>query len=340
MEMCHIKDCAARAVTDSAEDTSGQTRQLHKAGRHQLTHQHSCRIPWTLCHCRTGRHAERIATAREEVWQSLPPAFCKCGRRRKTGAKCAVHKDENCFPLDPTWAQDVCVKREMSLSCPLYQAVMWPLCNNNTLVQQARLLARRPSLHRKFTKIYACSHVSIFRLVQSIILVSRDIHSHTSPLPFARWTRLAQLSTHAKHWSQSVESLASQCFRSSVTRIHIGLDWWHRYKFPKYQNFEWIGSSCECVSSCGSHLVSLPLSVLCCCLLSRVSRMIVQFLPIWLVRKSTLLTVHQEHTILILHWTRQQSFVLDILPRSFRRELWTSTYVGLESIFSKRRLLV
>ena len=30
--MCHIKDCAARAEKDGAEDTSGQTRQLHKAG--------------------------------------------------------------------------------------------------------------------------------------------------------------------------------------------------------------------------------------------------------------------------------------------------------------------
>ena len=59
-------------------------------------------------------------------------------------------------------------------------------------------------------------------------------------------------------------------------------------------------------------LFSLPLRVLCCCLLSRVSGMIVQFLSVWLVRKSTQLTVHQEHTFLILHWTRQQSLVLDI----------------------------
>ena len=28
--------------------------------------------------------------------------FCKSGKRRKTGAKCAVHKDENCFLSDPT----------------------------------------------------------------------------------------------------------------------------------------------------------------------------------------------------------------------------------------------
>ena len=52
--------------------------------------------------------------------------------------------------------------------------------------------------------------------------------------------------------------------------------------------------------------------LLCCCLLSRVSGMIVQFLSVWLVRKSTQLTVHQEHTFLILHWTKQQSPVLDI----------------------------
>ena len=31
-------------------------------------------------------------------------------------------------------------------------------------------------------QIYACSHVSIVRLVQSIILVSSDFHSHSSPL--------------------------------------------------------------------------------------------------------------------------------------------------------------
>ena len=34
----------------------------------------------------------------------------------------------------------------------------------------------------KFPKIYACSHVSIFQFVQSIMLVSRDFHCHSSPL--------------------------------------------------------------------------------------------------------------------------------------------------------------
>ena len=40
--------------------------------------------------------------------------------------------------------------------------------------------------------------------------------------------------------------------------------------------------------------------VLCCCLLSRVSGMIVQSLSGSLVRKSTQLTVHPTHTVLIL----------------------------------------
>ena len=81
-------------------------------------------------------------------------------------------------------------------------------------------------------------------------------------------------------------------------------------KVSEIPNLDWIRISCECASSCDLLLVSLPLRVLCCCLLSRVSGMTVQFLSVWLVRKSTQLTVHQEHTFLILHWTRQQS--LDI----------------------------
>ena len=82
--MCHIKDCAARAGTDRAEDTSRKTRQLQKAGRHQLTHQFSCRKPWTLSHCRTGWLSRRtycncqggshtVASARD------PGAMCHLG---------------------------------------------------------------------------------------------------------------------------------------------------------------------------------------------------------------------------------------------------------------------
>ena len=44
-------------------------------------------------------------------------------------------------------------------------------------IREASLVALRKS-----SQIYACSHVSIVRLVQSIIPVSRDSHCHSSPL--------------------------------------------------------------------------------------------------------------------------------------------------------------
>ena len=58
-------------------------------------------------------------------------------------------------------------------------------------IREASLVALK-----KFPKIYACSHVSIVRLDQSITLVSRDFHlSFVATVPFATWTRVAQLCT-------------------------------------------------------------------------------------------------------------------------------------------------
>ena len=50
----------------------------------------------------------------------------------------------------------------------------------------------------------------------------------------------------------------------------------------------------------------------CACCAAVCSRVYQEMIVVWLVRKSTQLTVHQEHTFLILHWIRQQSPVLDI----------------------------
>ena len=58
-------------------------------------------------------------------------------------------------------------------------------------IREASLVALR-----KFSQMYACSHVSIVRLVQSIILVSRYFQSLVATVPFARRTRLAQLSQY------------------------------------------------------------------------------------------------------------------------------------------------
>ena len=72
------------------------------------------------------------------------------------------------------------------------------------------------------------------------------------------------------------------------------------------------------VSSCGLLLVSLPLLVRCCCLLSRESGMIVQSLSWWLARKSYQRTVHQEQTITTRHGKGNNSLSLHSLVKRNR----------------------
>ena len=124
--------------------------------------------------------------------------------------------------------------------CHVYCIRLWcdQLCNNIT-----RVSTSTPPRVARLCQIREASLVALrkfsknLRLLTCVDRSTRPIH-HThiqrfpellvATVPFARWTCLAQLSTHAKHWSQSVESLTSQCLRPDVTRIHIGLDWWHR----------------------------------------------------------------------------------------------------------------
>ena len=174
-------------------------------------------------------------------------------------------------------------------------------------IREASLVALK-----KISKIYACSHVSTIRLVQSILLVSMYFHSHSSPLyhlpgELVSLSSVPIPSTDLNLWNLSRPSASFRCHTDS-----------HRswlmtsLKVSEIPNLEWIRISCECVSSYDLLLVSLPLRVLFCCLLSRVSGMIIQFLSKWLARKSTQLTMHQEQTFLILHWIRQLSLVRDI----------------------------
>ena len=141
-------------------------------------------------------------------------------------------------------------------------------------IREASLVALR-----KISQIYACSHVSIVRLAKSVIFLYRDFHMHSSPL---------------YHLPGELVSL------SSVPMPSIDLNLWNRsrpsafvpmslgftsvkmtsLKVSEIPNLEWVRISCERVSSCDLLLVSLPLRVLCCCLLSRVSRMIVQSLSV------------------------------------------------------------
>ena len=47
------------------------------------------------------------------------------GKRRKTGAKCAVHKDENCFSMrSDLSSRRLCAEKYVTAMCLLYQAVM------------------------------------------------------------------------------------------------------------------------------------------------------------------------------------------------------------------------
>ena len=126
----------------------------------------------------------------------------------------------------------------------------------------------------KISKIYACSHVSIVRLVQSIILVSRDFHCHSSPL-FHLPGELVSLSSVPM---PSIDiNLWNLSRPSAFVPISLGFTSLEVSEIP---NLECLGISCECVSSYDLLLVSLPLGVLCCCLLSRVSGMIVQSLSV------------------------------------------------------------
>ena len=143
-------------------------------------------------------------------------------------------------------------------------------------IREASLVALRKFLSQK---IYACSHVSIVRLVQSTIPAFSDSHSHSSPL---------------YHLPSELVSL------SSVPMPSIDLDLWNLSRpsasvpmslgftsvltddiAKSFQNTKSLNEkkmSCESASSYDSLLVSLPPRVLCCCLLSRVSGMIVQSL--------------------------------------------------------------
>ena len=117
--------------------------------------------------------------------------FCKSGKRRKTGAKCAVHKDENCFLLGSDLSsRRLCGERNVTVMCTVTGCDVTIVQQHNTgststPPRVARLCQIRESslvALRKISKIYSCSHVSIVRLVQCTILVSRDFHCHSSPL--------------------------------------------------------------------------------------------------------------------------------------------------------------
>ena len=146
-----------------------------------------------------------------EEWKDCeelePQPKCKSGKPRKTCncALCTVD-DTCCFHdirLGPKTS--VCEKNvtvvstvtgcDVTCCAKTLQGFNKHASSRREAVSDSRGV---PRCTENFSKIYACSHVSIIRLVQSTIAVSSDSHSHSSPLK--------QLCSHTQHRSQSVES--------------------------------------------------------------------------------------------------------------------------------------
>ena len=174
--------------------------------------------------------------------------------------------------------------RRMSLSCLLQQAVMWPTVqqhykgSTSTPPRVARLCQiREASLValRKFPKnLRLLTWVKKFDLSNPPYFYPMNLQSFSSPL-YHLQGELVSLSSVPilKHRSQSVESFTSQRFRpNSHSNFTSVLNLWHRQQFLEIPNLEWRRISCECVSSCDSLFVSLPLRALCCCLSLEVYR--------------------------------------------------------------------
>ena len=71
---------------------------------------------------------------------------------------------------DPTWAQDVCVRR-MSLSCLLEQAVNVQLCYHITRVQAVEDMYAKPKPES--------SRVEQLKLAEKRVDWCRDFHDHS-----------------------------------------------------------------------------------------------------------------------------------------------------------------
>ena len=161
---------------------------------------------------------------------SLQPCpICKSGKRRKTGANALCTMDDaNCFHMVrlelKTSVNDMNVTVMSTVTGCDHCATTLQGFNKHASSRREAVSDSRgvPRCTEKNSKtIYACSHVSTVRLVQSTILVSRDLHSHSSPL-YHLPSELVSLSSvpmpSIDLWN------TSQRFRSDVTRIHISLD--------------------------------------------------------------------------------------------------------------------
>ena len=156
---------------------------VHRSAWWLLTHfNHLCRELVKL----TSQHLDflsrcNISIPQYQEWINIPisgiPAllWCKSGKRRTTGAKCAVHKDENCFLLDSSRAKDVYVWDESQ--CQVYCDRLWCdlLCKYITQIQQASSLTKNvsmkklPNLLHSLQKSHLIVRLSTFQTCQTSV---------------------------------------------------------------------------------------------------------------------------------------------------------------------------
>ena len=101
---------------------------------------------------------------------------CKCGRQ--TGAKCAVHKDENCFLFDPTRAKtSVCEEKYDDCATTLHVFNKQP--PPSEAVSDSRGVPRCTEKNFKKLRMLTCVDRSTRPIHHTR---TRDVHCHSSPL--------------------------------------------------------------------------------------------------------------------------------------------------------------
>ena len=184
------------------------------------------------------------------------------------------------FSRDPTWAQDVCVREECH--CRVYCNRLWcdQRCKGSTSTppRVARLCQIREASQRiskKSTLAHVCRSFDLSNPPYSYPVTCRVTRRHCTTCKVnssrsAQYPYQASISmcgiVHVPALSSQYHSNSHQSWLMTSSAV------------SEIPNLEWRRISCECVSSCDSLFVSLPLRALCCCLLSRVSGMTAQSL--------------------------------------------------------------
>ena len=211
--------------------------------------------------------------------------FCFCFLRKlgnhatRLKVRCAQWMMRAVLSWSDFGPRRLCTRR-MSLSCLLQQAVMWPTVQGFNKHASSRREAVSDSrgvqrISKKSTLAHVCRSFDLSNPPYSYPMTCRVTRRHCTTCKVnssrsAQYPYQASISicgiVHVPALSSQYHSNSHQSWLMTSSAV------------SEIPNLEWRRISCECVSSCDSLFVSLPLRALCCCLLSRVSGMIAQSL--------------------------------------------------------------